>query len=44
MQIFRCKSGVYVVGTERHFSQDNNLIISRMLDDTGVRERVGVVR
>ncbi|KFM26921.1 hypothetical protein F751_4982 [Auxenochlorella protothecoides] len=34
-QIFRCKSGVYVVGTERHFSQDNNLIISRMLDDTG---------
>lgn len=34
-QIFSCASGVYLMGTERHFSKDNNLVISKMLDDKG---------
>ncbi|KDD75669.1 hypothetical protein H632_c560p2, partial [Helicosporidium sp. ATCC 50920] len=36
-QIFRCASGVYVIGTQRHFSTDNNLVISKMLDAQGSR-------
>lgn len=35
MQLFACASGVYLMGTERHFSPDNNLVISKMLDDEG---------
>ncbi len=35
LQIFRVKSGVYILGTERHFSKNNNLIISRMLGPEG---------
>lgn len=34
-QLFSCASGVYLMGTERHFSKDNNLVISKMLDDKG---------
>ena len=34
-QIFRCASGTYLLGVERHFSPDNNLVISKMLDDKG---------
>ena len=35
MQLFSCASGVYLLGTERHFSPDNNLVISKMLDEEG---------
>lgn len=38
-QLFACASGVYLVGTERHFSPDNNLVISKMLDDKGASKR-----
>ncbi|EFN53516.1 expressed protein [Chlorella variabilis] len=34
-QIFSCASGTYLMGTERHFSHNNNLVISKMLDDKG---------
>ncbi|KAI3424245.1 hypothetical protein D9Q98_009601 [Chlorella vulgaris] len=34
-QIFSCASGTYLMGTERHFSANNNLVISKMLDDKG---------
>jgi hypothetical protein len=34
-QLFSCASGVYLLGTERHFSPDNNLVISKMLDEEG---------
>ncbi|KDD75838.1 hypothetical protein H632_c476p0, partial [Helicosporidium sp. ATCC 50920] len=36
-QVFRCASGVYVIGTQRHFSKDNNLVISKMEDAAGAR-------
>lgn len=36
-QVFKCASGVYVIGTQRHFSADNNLVISRMLDAAGAQ-------
>ena len=32
---FRCASGVYVIGTERGFSRDNNVVVTRMLDGLG---------
>lgn len=35
LQLFSCASGVYLLGTERHFSPDNNLVISKMLDEEG---------
>jgi hypothetical protein len=35
VQVFSCASGVYMMGTERHFSPNNNLVISKMLDDKG---------
>lgn len=41
-QIFSCASGTYLMGTERHFSANNNLVISKMLDDKG--EWRGVAR
>jgi hypothetical protein len=34
-QLISCASGVYLIGTERHFSPDNNLVISKMLDQKG---------
>ena len=34
-QLFSCASGVYAFGSEREFSQNNNLVVSRMLDDRG---------
>jgi hypothetical protein len=37
VQVFSCASGVYMMGTERHFSPNNNLVISKMLDDKGAR-------
>lgn len=36
-QIFSCASGVYVVGVQRFFSNDNNLVVSKMLDEEGTR-------
>ena len=36
-QLLVCKSGVYIIGTERHFSPDNNLVVSKMLDSAGER-------
>ena len=35
LQLFTCASGTYLIGTERHFSHNNNLVISKMLDDQG---------
>jgi len=35
--VFQTRSGVYVMGVERTFSKDNNLIISKMLDGDGMQ-------
>jgi len=34
-QLFACKSGTYIIGTERHFSNNNNLVVSKMMDSEG---------
>jgi hypothetical protein len=34
-QLFACKSGIYIIGTQSHFSKDNNLLISKMMDTEG---------
>lgn len=34
-QLVQCESGVYAIGTEHHFRADNNVVVSRMLDDRG---------
>jgi hypothetical protein len=36
-QVFSCASGVYVIGVQRFFSPDNNLMVSKMLDSNGSR-------
>lgn len=36
-QLFTCSSGTYVLGTSAHYSRDSGVIISKMLDDEGVR-------
>ncbi len=41
-QLFRCKSGIYVIGTESHFRHVNNVVIAKMLDDHGERMHVWV--
>ena len=33
--MFQCASGVYIIGTERGFSRDNNIVVTRMADDVG---------
>ena len=33
--VFTCASGVYIIGTERGFSRDNNIVVTRMTDDVG---------
>ena len=33
--LFTTRSGVYALGVERHFSANNNVVISKMLDDSG---------
>lgn len=35
LQIFSCKSGTYIIGSERAHSNNNNLVISKMEDDSG---------
>lgn len=39
---------MYIIGVERHFSEDNNIVVSRMLDEGGARwsppQRVTTVR
>jgi hypothetical protein len=35
VQLVSCASGVYLIGTERRFSRNNNLVISRMMDEQG---------
>lgn len=34
-QVFTCTSGTYIIGTQRHFSKDNNIVISKMMDEQG---------
>ena len=33
--VFSTSSGVYAIGVERFYSPDNNLVISKMLDEDG---------
>ena len=33
--LFKTSSGVYAIGVERHFSANNNVVISKMLDMSG---------
>jgi len=35
--IFRCVSGVYLIGVQKHFTPDNQVVITKMLDEGGTK-------